>query len=58
MTSDSNLSRFVDAQTPIISTVLQELKQGRKQTHRMWFVFPQLAGLGRSETARHYAKPH
>ena len=55
MTSDSNLSRFVDAQTPIMPTVLEELKHGRKQTHWMWFVFPQLAGLGRSETARYYA---
>lgn len=58
MTSDSNLSRFVDAQTPIMPTVLEELKHGRKQTHWMWFVFPQLAGLRRSETARHYAKPN
>lgn len=55
MNSDFNLSRFVKAQTPVMEAVLQELKQGHKQTHWMWFVFPQLAGLGRSETARYYA---
>ncbi len=53
--SNFNLSRFLDAQTPVMSTVLQELKQGSKQSHWMWFVFPQLAGLGRSEIARYYA---
>lgn len=55
MDQDFNLTRFVDAQTPVLATVLQELKQGRKQTHWMWFVFPQLSGLGRSEMARYYA---
>lgn len=55
MTSTFHLSRFVDAQTPVMTTVLKELKQGRKQTHWMWFVFPQIAGLGSSETARYYA---
>lgn len=55
MHSNFNLSRFVDAQTPVMSTVLHELKQGHKQTHWMWFVFPQLAGLGRSEIAQYYA---
>lgn len=53
--SNFNLSRFVEAQNPVLDTVLQELKQGSKQTHWMWFVFPQLAGLGRSEIARFYA---
>jgi len=53
--SDFNLSRFVEAQNPVLETVLQELKQGHKQSHWMWFVFPQLAGLGRSEIAQYYA---
>lgn len=53
--SDFNLSRFVKAQTPVMEAVLQELKHGSKQSHWMWFVFPQLAGLGRSEIARYYA---
>jgi len=54
MSNDFNLSRFVDAQTPVMPTVLQELKQGRKQTHWMWFVFPQLKELGFSSTAKFY----
>ncbi|MBO9623446.1 MAG: DUF1810 domain-containing protein [Sphingomonas sp.] len=49
------LERFVGAQAPVYATVLAELCAGRKRTHWMWFVFPQLAGLGRSETARFYA---
>src|ERR1700756_5869412 len=48
------LERFVTAQTPVFETVLAELRGGRKRTHWMWFVFPQLAGLGRSSTARFY----
>jgi uncharacterized protein (DUF1810 family) len=46
--------RFLTAQAPVYSTVLAEIRAGRKQTHWMWFVFPQLAALGRSERARHY----
>ena len=49
-----NLERFVDAQAPVFETVLAELRAGRKRTHWMWFVFPQLAGLGRSSTAQYY----
>ncbi len=49
------LDRFVHAQNPIIADVRRELADGRKRTHWMWFVFPQLAGLGHSPTARHYA---
>lgn len=49
-----DLDRFVKAQDPVIETVLRELRAGRKQTHWMWFVFPQLRGLGRSPMARHY----
>ncbi len=55
MNTAYNLSRFVDAQTPVLESVLQELKQGRKQTHWMWYVFPQISGLGRSEISRYYS---
>jgi len=41
-----NLQRFVDAQQPVIACVLAELRQGRKRSHWMWFIFPQLKGLG------------
>jgi uncharacterized protein (DUF1810 family) len=55
-TSDSfDLNRFVKAQEPVISEVYRELRAGRKQSHWMWFVFPQLAGLGQSAMARQYA---
>jgi uncharacterized protein (DUF1810 family) len=50
-----NLERFVDAQAPVWADVLAELREGRKRSHWMWFVFPQLAGLGRSAMAEHYA---
>ncbi|MCQ2993283.1 DUF1810 domain-containing protein [Pseudomonas syringae] len=50
-----NLQRFVDAQGPVFEQVLKELSAGRKQSHWMWFVFPQIAGLGHSEMARRYA---
>jgi uncharacterized protein (DUF1810 family) len=49
------LERFVAAQQPVVDAVLQELRAGRKRTHWMWFVFPQLAGLGHSAMARHFA---
>jgi uncharacterized protein (DUF1810 family) len=49
-----NLERFVTAQAPVFETVLAELRTGRKRTHWMWFVFPQLASLGRSSTALFY----
>ncbi|HSH91702.1 MAG TPA: DUF1810 domain-containing protein [Ramlibacter sp.] len=49
-----DLSRFVSAQDPVWNDVVQELKAGRKETHWMWFVFPQLGTLGRSSLARHY----
>ena len=52
-----DLQRFVDAQDPLWDDVLAELRDGRKRSHWMWFVFPQVAGLGRSETARSYALP-
>jgi uncharacterized protein (DUF1810 family) len=47
-------SRFLVAQEPVYTTVLRELRSGRKRTHWMWFVFPQLAGLGHSFMATHY----
>ncbi len=50
-----NLARFVAAQAPVIDRVHAELSRGRKQSHWMWFVFPQLAGLGKSPTAQAYA---
>ena len=49
------LDRFVVAQDGVIDQALAELRAGAKRTHWMWFVFPQIAGLGRSETARRYA---
>lgn len=49
------LSRFVEAQASVYDGVLAELRRGQKTGHWMWFVFPQIAGLGRSPTARFYA---
>lgn len=49
------LQRFVDAQQPVYETVLGELRDGRKRTHWMWFIFPQVAGLGHSITAQRFA---
>ena len=50
-----NLRRFLAAQEPLIDRVLQELRAGAKRSHWMWFVFPQLAGLGSSFMAQRYA---
>ena len=50
-----DLQRFVDAQEPVLDRVRAELGRGRKESHWMWFVFPQIAGLGSSPTAREYA---
>lgn len=55
MTQQCDLQRFVNAQSPVYDTVRAELQAGRKRSHWMWYIFPQLAGLGPSETARHYA---
>lgn len=49
-----DLQRFVDAQVPAIAAALAELRAGRKRSHWMWFVFPQMRGLGLSATAHHY----
>lgn len=51
------LERFVKAQDRVWDSVLAELEDGRKTSHWMWFVFPQIAGLGRSATAQHFALP-
>ena len=48
------LERFVQAQERVYSDVLAELRAGRKESHWMWFVFPQIRGLGRSATAEYY----
>jgi len=50
-----DLERFLDAQAPVIARVQDELRAGTKRTHWMWFVFPQIAGLGHSAMAQHYA---
>ena len=50
-----DLRRFTDAQDGAFETALAELRAGAKQSHWMWFVFPQLAGLGHSPTAQYYA---
>jgi uncharacterized protein (DUF1810 family) len=57
MTSDDafGLQRFVAAQAPVYDRVRAELNNGRKQSHWMWFVFPQIAGLGHSAMAQRYA---
>ena len=49
-----NLARFVTAQAGVFDLAIEELKAGQKQSHWMWFVFPQLKGLGRSSTAQLY----
>lgn len=53
-TDPFHLERFVAAQTPVFATVLEELRAGRKRSHWMWFVFPQLRGLGHSSMAEFY----
>ena len=54
MTDPFDLQRFVDAQNPIFDEVRAELREGLKQTHWMWFVFPQLKGLGRTWMATNF----
>jgi len=55
MTDPFDLQRFVQAQDPVIDAVMDELRAGHKRSHWMWFVFPQLRGLGNSPTAVRYA---
>ena len=53
--SENSLARFIDAQAPFYTQALAELRAGEKASHWIWFIFPQILGLGRSETARFYA---
>lgn len=55
MDESFDLQRFVDAQAGVYDEALAELKAGRKRTHWMWFIFPQVAGLGSSPMARRFA---
>lgn len=55
MTDPFDLERFVRAQDPVFRAVQGELARGRKQSHWMWFVFPQIAGLGLSAMSQRYA---
>jgi len=55
MDDSFNLQRFVDAQAPVYPQVIAELHAGRKRSHWMWFIFPQIAGLGHSAMARKFA---
>ena len=55
MTDPFNLQRFVAAQAPVYDAVVRELMAGEKRSHWMWFVFPQIAGLGMSPTSVLYA---
>ncbi|MDJ0554390.1 MAG: DUF1810 domain-containing protein [Microcoleaceae cyanobacterium MO_207.B10] len=50
-----NLSRFISAQDKIYETVLRELKNAKKQSHWMWYIFPQIDGLAKSTTSKYYA---
>lgn len=54
MSDPYDLQRFVDAQAPVYDRVLAELRRGHKTSHWMWFIFPQLQGLGNSAMARRY----
>jgi uncharacterized protein (DUF1810 family) len=51
----SDLDRFVQAQAPTYETALAEIRRGRKRSHWMWYVFPQISGLGQSEMPQRYA---
>ena len=55
MPTTANLQRFIDAQQLNYDIALAEIKQGKKRSHWMWYIFPQIQGLGFSETSRHYA---
>jgi uncharacterized protein (DUF1810 family) len=55
MTNDYNLQRFLDTQEGVYDTVLDEMRAGRKSSHWIWFIFPQIAGLGHSGMAQKFA---
>lgn len=54
MTNNSELIKFLDAQNQVYLKALSEIKKGKKETHWMWYIFPQIKGLGSSETAQYY----
>ena len=55
MNNDTSLTRFLDAQHEDYEQALSEIKSGRKQSHWMWYIFPQVQGLGFSSTSKYYA---
>src|ERR1700744_74418 len=55
MNSEPDLQRFIDAQRNDYSIALAEIKNGRKRSHWMWYIFPQVQGLGFSSISKHYA---
>jgi uncharacterized protein (DUF1810 family) len=55
MTDNNELIKFLDAQNQVYLKALSEIKKGKKDTHWMWYIFPQIKGLGSSETANYYA---
>lgn len=55
MTKENSLKRFIDAQEKDYQIALSEIKMGRKRSHWMWYIFPQIQGLGVSETSQVYA---
>jgi uncharacterized protein (DUF1810 family) len=52
---DNSLKRFTEAQEKVYTMAFTEIQNGKKQSHWMWFIFPQIAGLGSSETSRYYS---
>jgi uncharacterized protein (DUF1810 family) len=55
MSKDKDLARFLTAQKSDYETALAEIKKGRKTSHWMWYIFPQIAGLGSTDTSRFYS---
>lgn len=53
--SNNDITRFLDAQNKLYLTAFSEIKKGKKQTHWMWFIFPQIKGLGKSNVSNYYA---
>ncbi|HVG17353.1 MAG TPA: DUF1810 domain-containing protein [Chitinophagaceae bacterium] len=58
MSNEDSLQRFVDAQEKSYAAALSEIRKGRKESHWMWYIFPQIKGLGFSSTAQYYAIKH
>jgi uncharacterized protein (DUF1810 family) len=55
MAAENNLQRFIDAQTSDYAIALAEIRKGKKRSHWMWYIFPQIRGLGHTETSKYYA---